>query len=596
MEKNLWENIKGIFITYKRRFFKALLMVIIANLLLISTPLVFRQALLATIPSTGTLQSPFTEILQSFLGNAFSSLWLWVGVLVFLSACAAYFKYQMRVAFISISRDAEREVRSKLFSHIQHQSMAFYDRHGIGELLSRLTNDIAAYRDVLGPGIMYPLFFLTLVIPGLAALFSISPLLGAISMLPMLAIPLLNMLTRNHIYRLSHQTQKGLGDLSNMTQEHYSGIRIVKGYAAEPQLFQLFSQLCRSLINANIKLNWFQGLLFPFFTFLTKSTTIILVLFTGFIILKAWSLLNAADFVSFMWIQSYTFAPVLMLAWVLPIYERGRAAYDRLVEIYNEPVEVQDKAPSSLTIPFKADIVFNHLSFTYPCARKPSLHNFSLSIKGGTFVGITGPVGAGKTTLFRLINREYEVPRGTISIAGRDIHDYPLEAFWKEIVTVEQIPFLFSQSIADNVRFGKEEALQTDIEMVSKFADLHDTVLNFPQQYDTLIGERGVTLSGGQKQRLAMARAFLVNRSILLLDDVFSAVDSETETRMFLAIRNNFQDKTVLLVTHRTSILDSMDRVLYMQDGEIIEDGSPQALKARKGHYAALVELQKAGR
>lgn len=595
MEKNLWDNLKAIFVTYRIRFFKALVTVIVANILLIFTPLVFRQALLAIFPSTGTSMSRMTEMSILLLDGYYSSLWVWVGVLLLFAVSAAYFKYLMRVAFISISRDAERTVRSKLFFRIQNQSMAFYDKHGIGELLSRLTNDISAYRDLLGPGIMYPLFFITLVVPGLIALFSISPLLAAISTFPMLIIPLLNLLTRQHIYKLSRDAQKGLGGLSNMVQEHYSGIRMIKGYAVESKFFFCFRELCGSLIWTNIKLNWFQGLLFPFFTFLTKSTTILLVLFTGLIILKGWSLLSAADFVSFMWIQSYTFAPVLMLAWVLPIYQRGRAAYDRLVEIYNEPVEVKDNALSQLAIPIKADIEFHHLSFKYPQTHKLVLRNFSLHIRGGTFVGITGPIGAGKTTLFRLINREYEIPRGTLSIAGRDIHDYSLEAFWKEIVTVEQMPFLFSQSVADNVRFGKEEALQTEIETVAKYADLHDTVLNFPQQYDTLIGERGVTLSGGQRQRLAMARAFLVNRSILLLDDVFSAVDSETETRMFFAIQKNFKDKTVLLITHRTSILESMDRIIYIQEGEVLEDGSPEQLKAKGGHYSALVELQKLG-
>jgi len=591
MEKNLWENLKAILIHYRWRFAKALAMVIIANILLIATPLTFRHAVMAmsnTQMSTGIM----AKALKWLLGSYSSSLGAWVLVLLLLTVIAAYFKYRMRVAFISVSRDAERDVRSLLFSRIQEQSMTFYDRHGIGELLSRLTNDISAYRDVLGPGIMYPLFFLTLVIPGLIALFSISPTLTVISLFPLFAIPLLNLATRRKVYNLSRIVQKGLGDLSNMTQENYSGIRIIKGYISEFQFSKHFSALCQSLIKANIQLNCFQGMLYPFFTLLTKLVTVVLVMFTGFIVLKGWGQLNAADFISFMWIQSYIFFPILMLAWVLPVYERGRAAYDRLLEIYNEPIEVKDEASSSIEIPAKASIEFNHLTFTYPQAQKPSLIDFSLKIAGGSFVGITGPVGAGKTTLFRILNREYEIPYGKVKVAGHDIHEYPLEAFWKEIVTVEQVPFLFSRSIADNVRFGKEEALQKDIETVSKYADLHETILSFPEQYDTIIGERGITLSGGQKQRLAMARAFLVDRSILLLDDVFSAVDADTEMHIFMAMQTKLKSKTVLLITHRVSILESMDRVIYMQEGQIVEDGTPQELKAKKGHYAALVELQ----
>lgn len=595
MEKTLWQNLKAIFMQYQWRFAKAILMVLAANVFLILNPLVFRQAILALSTPLSTT-TPFSNFLWWLLGSQIQALWAWAFLLVFISLIAAFLKYRMRVAFISISRDAEREVRSKIFNRIQEQSMAFYDRHGIGELLSRLTNDISAYRDVLGPGIMYPLFFLTLVIPGLIALFTISPELAAISLFPLLVIPLLNLAARHKIYYYSLQAQQGLADLSNMAQEHFSGIRIIKGYAGEKSFSRCFAKLCQSLVNANIKLNCFQGLLFPFFTLLTKTTTVLLVVVSGFIILKAWASLNAADFVSFMWIQSYIFFPILMLAWVLPIYERGRASYQRLVEIYSEPNEIKDDGLPLLTLPRNAAIEFNHLTFRYPGSQHPVLNDFSTSIKSGSFVGITGPVGAGKTTLFRIINREYEIPRGKVSVGGRDIHDYPLDALWKQIVTVEQIPFLFSRSIADNVRFGKNEALLDEIETVAKYADLHETILDFPEKYDTIIGERGVTLSGGQKQRLAMARAFLVNRSILLLDDVFSSVDAETEMRMFIAMQMNFKDKTVLLITHRVSILESMDRILYMDNGRIIEDGTPQELKSRNGHYAALVQLQRAKR
>lgn len=593
MENNLFKNLKAILHRYRLRFFKAFLMVLISNCLLILNPLVFRQAVMQMDINAAKPVGVLADILQSIFGDYFHILSLWVILLLTISITSAFFKYYMRVAFISVSRDAEREVRSKLFSRIQAQSMAFYDRHGIGELLSRLTNDISAYRDVLGPGIMYPLFFLTIVVPGVAALFSISSTLAAISLVPLLAIPLLNWAMRRQVYTLSHYAQEGLADLSNMSQEHYSGVRIVKGYAAEPQMTQIFSQLCRNLISLNIKLDCYQGLLYPFFTMLTKIITVTLVMFSGLIILKAWSTLSVADFISFMWIQSYIFFPVLMMAWVLPLYERGRAAYDRLVEIYEESIEVKDEGNSSLSIPTRADIEFHHLAFSYPKVVEPVLKDLTLRIAGGTFVGITGPVGAGKTTLFRLLNREYEIPRGMISIGGRDIHDYPLQAFSKEMVTVEQIPFLFSRSIAENVSFGKGDASLAEIEIVAQYADLHDTVLDFPEQYNTLIGERGVTLSGGQKQRLAMARAFLVNRSILLLDDVFSAVDASTEMRIFAAMQKNLKNKTVLLITHRASVLNVMDRIIYMSEGRVIEDGSPEELLALQGHYAALVELQR---
>lgn len=593
MEKTLWKNIQGILYSYRGRLFRAFLMVIVANGLLIFIPIVFRYAVMQMDSKEVKSENILHSGLGFVLGNQINSVYAWAILLLLLSLVAAFFKYHMRFAFISISRDAERDLRSKLFSRIQEQSMAFYDKHGIGELLSRLTNDISIYRDVLGPGMMYPLIFLTIVIPGMLVLFSLSVPLATVSLIPLLIIPILNYAMRNLIYNASHAAQKGLADLSNMTQEHYSGIRIVKGYGIEPSLREIFSQLGRNLINININLNIYQGLLYPFFTVLTKLTTVILVMVAALIVFKAWESLNTADFATFMWIQSYIFFPVLMLAWVMPIYARGRASYERLLEIYEEPIEVKDGKILRQTIPHHSDIKFDHLSFFYPGTERLVLNDFSMHIKSGTFVGITGQVGAGKTTLFKLLNREYEIPYGKIRIGGHDIHDYPLESFGKSIVTVEQLPFLFSRSISENVRFGKEEALMDEVQLVSKYADLHETVLDFPEQYETVIGERGVTLSGGQKQRVAMARAFLVNGDILLLDDIFSAVDVKTAARIFEAIESKFKNKTILLVTHRLSILEVMDRVIFMEEGHIVEDGTPEELKLLGGKYAAMLELQK---
>lgn len=591
METTLWKNLTGTISRYRWSLLKAFMMLVIANGLFILIPLVFRHAVMQMDHHT-QVQGILPPILHFILGSSINSVYAWAALLLILSIVAAFFRYQSRFAFISISRDAEKDLRSKLFARIQGQSMAFYDRHGIGELLSRLTNDISIYRDVLGPGLMHPLLFATIVFPGLAALFFLSVPMATVTLFPLFAIPLLNYAMRNVIYRASHQAQKGLADLSNMTQEHYSGIRIVKGYGVEPKLTDIFNHLCRSLIKINIKLNTYQGLLFPFFTFLTRMITVVLVITAGFLVFKERGSLSTADFATFMWIQSYIFFPVLMLAWVMPIYARGRASYERLLEIYEEPVEVREEPSSRLNIPPKADLEFDHLTYSYPNSSTAALDDFNLRIPHGTFVGITGPVGAGKTTLFRLLNREYEIPKGKIRIGSNDIHDYPLEAFGKEIVTVEQLPFLFSRSIADNVRFGKEDADLDEVRLVSQYADLDETILDFPEQYETVIGERGITLSGGQKQRVAMARAFLVNGSILLLDDVFSALDAKTEGKIFEAIEKNYRDKTILLITHRLSILEVMDRVIYMEEGKVVEDGSPEQLRNSNGKYAALLELQ----
>jgi ATP-binding cassette subfamily B multidrug efflux pump len=593
MEKTLRKNLQGILSFYRRRLLKAIFGIIIANGLLVLIPLVFRQAVIQMDRHIAKSNNFLEIFLQFALGNYIHSVYAWALLLLILSIIAAYFKFQMRKAFISISRDAERNLRSKIFARIQKQSMAFYDRHGIGDLISRLTNDISIYRDVLGPGLMYPLLFITIVFPGLGALFYISKPLATIALIPLFVIPIVNFAMRNAIYKASHKVQKGLADLSNTVQESFSGIRSVKGYAVESGLIDIFKEVGSKLIKINIKLSACQGLLFPFFTVLTRIVTVVLVMVASLVVFRAWGNLTTADFAAFMWIQSYIFFPILMLSWIMPIYSRGQASYERILEIYNEPIEVEDENIIYTSIPENADIDFKDLTFSYSRSVKPVLNNFSLYISAGSFVGITGPVGSGKTTLFRLLNREYEIPRGKISIGGHDIHDYSLEALGKSIVTVEQLPFLFSRTIADNVRFGKENAQLDEVQLVSKYADLHETILDFPEQYETVIGERGVTLSGGQKQRVAMARAFLVNGNILLLDDVFSALDAKTEAFIFETIQTKFKGKTILLVTHRPSVLEMMDRVIYLEKGRVIEDGSPEQLKSMDGKYAAMIALHK---
>ena len=265
MEKSLFNNLKVILFRYRWRFIKGFLMVLISNSLLIFNPLVFRQAVLAVDPNLPQGSGFLGNIFRALLGERISSAWSWVPILLLIAIISVFFKYWMRMTFITVSRDVELEVRSKIFFRIQSQSMAFFDRHGIGELLSRLTNDISAYRDVLGPGIMYPLFFLTLMTPGLIALFIISVPLAILSTLPLLVIPLVNLSIRSYIYRLARSVQKTLGEMSNRVQEHYSGIRIVKSYVVESELFKRFQKLCQTLQGMNLRLASLQGSLFPFF-------------------------------------------------------------------------------------------------------------------------------------------------------------------------------------------------------------------------------------------------------------------------------------------------------------------------------------------
>ncbi|MDP1835239.1 MAG: ABC transporter ATP-binding protein [Chlamydiales bacterium] len=595
MEKDLYTNLMAVTWRNRKRLSVAFLTVLASNGLLVFLPLLFRQAVLSVNPATADMGEGIPLHIAHALGSWAHSVWIWVALLVLVAISSAYFMYRMRVEFVAVSRDVERRVRSRLFDRLQAQSRAFYDHHHVGDLMSILTNDMAAYREVLGPGIMYPLYFATMVIPAMIALYSISPPMATVSLLPILILPLFILVTQRRVYQTSKEVQEVLGEMSTFAQEHFSAVRLIKGAANEKLTLRLFDQLGDHYFQLNIWLAALRGLFFPFLTLFTKCITLALVLFAGYSLFYGWSQITSADFVSFMWIQSNVFGPVLFLGWVLPIYQRGSAAYSRLVTMYNEPVEVDEGPKHGPEVRAQADITIRDLSFTYPKASAPSLKNIDLTIKGGTFVGITGPVAAGKTSLFRLINREYEIPKGKISIGEHDIHDYNVEALRRHIGVVEQAPFLFSKTVAENVGIGLDRPSMEEIEQVARMADLHESVLTFPAQYETVVGERGVRLSGGQRQRVAIARTFLVNRSIVLLDDIFSAVDAGTERRIFAHMRENFSGSTVLLITHRTTLLQQMDRVLYMAGGSIVEDGSHVDLMAQKGRYAALVELQSLG-
>lgn len=591
MQETLLKDLLAHVWEYRKRLTQGCLLVLMSNILLIANPLLIRQAIIALDPYAHNTPDNTSFFLSNLTGAFYNSTLAWGLLLFLLITFSAYFKYRMRIVFISVSRDIEYRLQNLLFAKIQSQTPSFFDKYRIGDLLSRLTNDLSAYREVLGPGIMYPLYFLTMIFPAMAALFWIAPPLAIISIIPILILPLLVLIVEGRAYKLSLKVQQALGDMSTMAHETFSGIRIIKGYAVESISLDSFSKACKNFLKLNFRIITLQGLFYPFMTFLTKTLTVILIIFTAYLMIEAGYTMSMADFISFMLIQSFIFIPILMLGWTLPIYERGRAAYDRLLEIYDAPSAIIASS-NPITERPTGPISFEHLSFQYPETTTAILNDITFEIPNNSFFGITGPIGSGKTTLLKLLNRDYEVLSDTIKLAGKDIQMYDPEVLQKSIATVEQMPFLFSRTIGENIAFGNPSASQDDIEHVAKLADLHDTILTMPDQYHTIVGENGVMLSGGQKQRVAIARALLTNRPILLFDDIFSAIDASTEQNIFQSLKKTLKNKTVIFLTHKTSVLNKLDFVVYMHDGNVIEYGKPQELISKEGAYAALAELQ----
>lgn len=575
MDKTLWGNLKSVVKHHKNRFLLGLFFLILSNIFLVAVPLLLRKAIMAL----GQEGAHLTHVLE------------WTFFLILIATISGVFEYFTYMTFFGIGLEVEKETRMKIFDRIHSQSRLFFDHHKIGELLSKMVNDITVYRDVIGFALMYFLMLLTMFTLALVGQFIISPKLASIGLLCLIIIPIMHLLTGKKIYQSAFAVYDALEVVSNWVQEHYSGIRIIKSYVVESFAFLRFKETCQKLVNAYIKLILIQGILFPFFISFTSLMMILLVFFSGSMILNAWGGLTIADFISFIWLESYILVPVVNLTFLIPITMLGKAAYDRIVKVYDEPIEVVEGSNNRKISP-QAEIVFKDLTFTYPSGKKTIFNNLNLTIKGGGIVGITGPVGSGKSTLIRLINREYEIPEGTIFIDGKDIREYTFEALSSEMVIVEQNPILFTRTLKDNIVCGMEGITDDELGRAVNIADLSESISSFPQSYQTPVGEKGVTLSGGQKQRVAISRAILKDRSILLLDDIFSAVDAKTEMRIFNALKEHLNGKTLIIISHRVSVLEKMDRVVYLFNGEVAEDGPPSELLKKKGHFANLKALQ----
>lgn len=571
MEKTLAANLLGLIRENKLKYLKAAFLVILSNLLLIVNPFIFRKAA--------------NSISLSQDNSLFGDPFFLITILLLASAFSAFFKYLMRIQFVALSREAEEQFRDKLYERLQKQSKSFFDQHPVGELLSRISNDISTYREILGPGIMYPLFAFSMSIPAFVGLFILFPPLALFSLIPLGTLLLIHSFARKAIYSLSKKLQELLSELSVLAEETFSGIRILKTYDFKKIALKKFASRSKKHSFLRRKMFMIQGALLPFFIALVQaSSAMTIYLFS----LKG--SFSIQDFLTFIWLQTYLFMPVMMLGWILSLYEQGKSAYDRLLELYSEPIEVKDEGQKDM-VKGSLDIELKNLTFTYPASKTPSLKNVSLKIAEGETIGITGPIGSGKSTLLKLLQREYEIPKGMIYFARQEIHEYTLNALYSLMATCEQIPFLFSDTVQENIRFGRESASTLEIQDAAHFVDLHDEIEGFPEKYDTMIGEKGLMVSTGQKQRIAVARSLIASKKILLLDDIFANVDASKENKMVSRLIQDFKESTIIIVTNRMSVLDQLDKVCVFQEGRVVEQGDPTKLKKAGGPYQILYEI-----
>ncbi len=501
------------------------------------------------------------------------------------------FRYFWRTNVFGFSRNIEWDIRNTLFAHLQRLPLAYFQYTKTGDLMSRLTNDLASVREMLGIGAVAALDGAVLILAALPLMIGIDPWLTLWSLLSLPGITFLVLGFGNRIHRGYREVQQFLGRVSIFVQENLAGIRVVQAYAQEENQARQFRELSAEYMRKNLVTARLSGVLWPLMAVFSGLAAAVVLWLGGRRVLMGQ--LTIGQFVQFNGYLAMLTWPVMAIGYVVNLYQRGTSALTRLVEILETPVAPgyltpEDGSPRRL----RGEIEFRRLSFRYTPNGPWVLRDLSLKIPAGTRCAILGEVGAGKSTLVHLISRLFEAPEGSLFLDGRDIRTIPLSTLKASIGLVSQDIFLFSETIRENILFGRHDATVEDVEEAARIAALLPSIQEFPNRFDTLLGERGVRLSGGQKQRTALARALIKNPPILILDDAFSSVDVQTEERILSELKASMEGRTTILISHRISTVKNADQIVYVKDGQIVEQGTHQELLAREGHYHRLYQKQ----
>jgi ATP-binding cassette subfamily B protein len=539
--------------------------------------------------------------------------------LLALAAVKAIFQYLTRWILIGVSREVEFDLRNDLFAHLEQLSYSFYQRTRTGDIMARATNDLNAVRMLLGPGIMYTANTIVFIVGALVFMLHISPWLTLFAFAPLPIFSIVVQYFGRRIHERFERIQAMFSDISARAQENFSGARLIRAYVQEEAEIENFETDNREYIGRSLKLVRLMGMLWPTLETLL-GFAIIIVLYVG----GREVLLHRIGLGSFVAFNTYMVQltwPIIALGWVINIFQRGTASMGRIHTIMSEQPEVTDlSAPAGSSVgasPFsppvgervgtdiRGDVEFRNLHFRYghtlQAAEKINgrshgdedvLKNVNLRVPAGTSLAIVGPTGSGKSTLVSLIARIYDAEPGAVLIDGRPIREFPLALLRRNIGFVPQETFLFSDSIRENIAFGAEHATIDDVRRAAAAASIAADIESFPDGYNTVVGERGLTLSGGQKQRTAIARALIRNPRILVLDDALASVDTQTEDRILNHLREIMQGRTTIFISHRVSTVRNADRIAVLHDGEIVEYGTHDELIERSGYYTELYNKQ----
>ncbi len=508
-------------------------------------------------------------------------------MLVGASAIEGFFLYLQRWIIIGASRRIEYEIRNDFFQHLEKLPVRYYHGQRTGDLMSRATNDLSSVRMLIGPAVMYTASSLLVVTGSFIMMIRIDVTMALISLIALPIVAGLVKIFGQEIHLRFKAVQDYFGDISARVQENLAGVRVVRAFGQEQNEIDTFKRMNHEYVERN------RSLIKLTATFYPALHGVIGIMFGVVFFLGSRKMIsgtmNIGSFVAFQFYLGRMIWPLIAIGWVINLVQRGMASMVRLDEVLRVEPDVTMEPPSVGTPP-KGDIDIRDLTYKYNS--HPVLSNVSLSVRHGETVGIVGRTGSGKSTLLSLITRTFEPPPQTISIDGQPVETIPLRQLREWIGVVPQETFLFSESIADNIRFGRAEATAGEVRTSAEEAGLSGDVASFAQGLETVIGERGITLSGGQKQRTAIARALIRDPLILILDDSLSAVDTATEERILRALREIRKGRTVLIVSHRVSSVKDADQIVVLDSGRIVERGTHDSLLAHDGYYADLYRRQ----